>query len=330
MVRVDEEFRTLIPPLTDDEFQRLERSILDEGVREPIITWNGVIVDGHNRYNITQKHALVCPTRERQFESRDAAKIWICKNQLGRRNLEPGQKAAIVIEQSEAEVREAARLRQVQAGIEHGRGNSKKLGVNGTQAIATVKQLDTEPEKGRTAEILAKRAGVGEATVKRVLKVKREDPELYDKVRSGEVSTYAAYQQTTKDKPAPVKKATRTKAEYAEDGRRVCAICAEPIDNGDCYESRPQVHKKCYNKRNYQANTQYNNPEKSLLENVAVYTVDSLMEELKGSADMLREAWDESIEINESMGVKLTAADKKRLEKAATNLLVAIQKIKEG
>ena len=122
MTKIDKEFQSLIPPLTDDEYMRLEKSILSEGVREPIITWNDTIIDGHNRWNICQKHGIECPHVERAFESRDAAKIWIYGNQLGRRNLEPGQKAALVIERNEAKVREAARLRQSQAGKESGRG----------------------------------------------------------------------------------------------------------------------------------------------------------------------------------------------------------------
>ena len=51
-LQIDDEFASLIPPLTADELSRLEQSIIKEGCREAIITWNNIIVDGHNRYHI--------------------------------------------------------------------------------------------------------------------------------------------------------------------------------------------------------------------------------------------------------------------------------------
>ena len=50
---IDPEFAGKIPPLTDEELQQLEENILEDGrVINPLITWNGVIVDGHNRFRI--------------------------------------------------------------------------------------------------------------------------------------------------------------------------------------------------------------------------------------------------------------------------------------
>ena len=56
-LRIDPEFEGKIPPLTTEEFQQLENNILADGVViNPIIVWDGVIVDGHNRYRIVNKH----------------------------------------------------------------------------------------------------------------------------------------------------------------------------------------------------------------------------------------------------------------------------------
>ena len=56
-LRIDPEFEEKIPPLTDDEFTQLEANIMAEGaLLSPLIVWDGVIVDGHNRYRIIQKH----------------------------------------------------------------------------------------------------------------------------------------------------------------------------------------------------------------------------------------------------------------------------------
>ena len=39
---IDEELAGLIPPLTEDEYSRLEQSILDEGCRDAIILWGNI------------------------------------------------------------------------------------------------------------------------------------------------------------------------------------------------------------------------------------------------------------------------------------------------
>lgn len=87
MLNINPEFSSLIPPLTDTEFETLEQSILCDGIRDAIVTWNGYIIDGHNRYKIAQKHGLQFATIEMQFESIYHVKDWMYVNQLGRRNL---------------------------------------------------------------------------------------------------------------------------------------------------------------------------------------------------------------------------------------------------
>ena len=88
-LQINPEFENMIPELTDDELSQLEENILVEGrIVNPIVVWNGVIVDGHNRYKIAQKHPHIQFTvHEKEFESEQEAQIWICSNQLGRRNL---------------------------------------------------------------------------------------------------------------------------------------------------------------------------------------------------------------------------------------------------
>ena len=104
-LKIDQEFASRIPPLTDDEFRQLEDNILADGVViNPIIVWNGVIVDGHNRFRILGKHPHVKYTvHEKSFDDRFSALAWICKNQLGRRNLTPGQKKYLIGKQYESE-----------------------------------------------------------------------------------------------------------------------------------------------------------------------------------------------------------------------------------
>jgi len=104
-LQVDEEFSTQIPPLTDDEFEQLEDNILSDGrIISPIITWNGFIVDGHNRYRILQDHPEIpYQTIEMEFPDRYAVLAWICHNQLGRRNLTEEQKKYLIGKQYNSE-----------------------------------------------------------------------------------------------------------------------------------------------------------------------------------------------------------------------------------
>ena len=56
-LRIDPEFESRIPPLTDDEFEQLEENILADGIIiSPIIVWGEIIIDGHNRFRIVEKH----------------------------------------------------------------------------------------------------------------------------------------------------------------------------------------------------------------------------------------------------------------------------------
>ena len=85
---VDTEFKTLIPSLTETEFAQLEANILRDGIREPLTVWrdHNILVDGHHRLAIAQKHGLEFKTIEVDFADRDAVKMWIFENQVGRRN----------------------------------------------------------------------------------------------------------------------------------------------------------------------------------------------------------------------------------------------------
>ena len=85
---VDKEFESLIPPLTAEEFQQLEENCVKEGIRDALITWNGILIDGHNRFKIAAKHGLQWNEKRMEFADRDEAKLWIIRNQKGRRNLD--------------------------------------------------------------------------------------------------------------------------------------------------------------------------------------------------------------------------------------------------
>lgn len=87
VLKIDPEFRDLIPPLSREEYEELENSLLEEGCREPIHVWYKTIIDGHNRYEICSKHNLPFKLSLHYFKNRHEAMVWICTNQLARRNV---------------------------------------------------------------------------------------------------------------------------------------------------------------------------------------------------------------------------------------------------
>ena len=100
---VDQAFSTLIHPLSKDELLRLEENLLRDGCIDPIVVWENVIIDGHNRYKICTKHAIPFAIEKKSFSCRQEAISWICANQLGRRNISAETRKYLIGKQYEAE-----------------------------------------------------------------------------------------------------------------------------------------------------------------------------------------------------------------------------------
>jgi hypothetical protein len=90
-ITIDEQFKYLLPVLDEQTFALLEESLLANGCMHPLVLWGDILIDGHNRYEICQKHEIPFETVEMEFASRDEAMIWIITTQVGRRNLSPIQ-----------------------------------------------------------------------------------------------------------------------------------------------------------------------------------------------------------------------------------------------
>ena len=180
-LKIDPEFQSQIPPLTDDEYKQLEENILKEGkLISPLIVWNNTLVDGHNRYAILQKHPeIYFSTMPLRFENREEAIAWICRNQLGRRNLSPEQKRYLLGKQYEAEKKAAKIFRGNQYTL------AKKSG--GTHD-------DNHHSGKKTCDRIAEENGVSRASVLRASHYTRGidiadnlSPGIKQKVFSGEV-----------------------------------------------------------------------------------------------------------------------------------------------
>ena len=180
-LKIDPEFQSQITPLTDDEFKQLEENILKEGkLISPLIVWNNTLVDGHNRYAILQNHPeIYFSTMPLRFENREEAIAWICRNQLGRRNLSPEQKRYLLGKQYEAE-KKAAKIF---------RGNQYTLAKKSGGA-----HDDNHHSGKKTCDRIAEENGVSRASVLRASHYTRGIdiadnlfPGIKQKVFSGEV-----------------------------------------------------------------------------------------------------------------------------------------------
>ncbi|MGA2466331.1 MAG: MT-A70 family methyltransferase [Thermodesulfobacteriota bacterium] len=96
-MKIDDEFKTLIFPLAEAEASLLEDSLMAEGCRDALVTWHGLLLDGHHRFEICQRRGIEFRTAEVELEDRTAAKAWIIRNQLARRNLTPFQRAELAL-----------------------------------------------------------------------------------------------------------------------------------------------------------------------------------------------------------------------------------------
>ena len=88
---IDKEFKFLLPVLDEQALVDMEADILENGIRDSLVLWEGILIDGYNRYNIAQKHDIPFNTVSMEFISRDEVVIWIIRNQIARRNLTPFQ-----------------------------------------------------------------------------------------------------------------------------------------------------------------------------------------------------------------------------------------------
>lgn len=175
MFEIDPEFQAAIPPLSEAELSILTESLKAEGCRESLLVWNGLLIDGHNRYAICTEYDIPFKTSEVHFASRTDALVWIKKNQLGRRNLTDYQRAEIALS-----------LKEDLAKLARGRMLAGKVDPV---------QNSAQGSEGKTRDALADIAGVSHDTLAKVERIEAEAiPEIREMARQGDVSIHAASQ----------------------------------------------------------------------------------------------------------------------------------------
>ena len=101
-IRIDEGLRAYIDPLTDDEREALERSLLAEGCRDALVLWGDLLVDGHNRHALCMKHGIPFETRQNtSFKSIEDVHLWMIENHLGRRSVSDFQRGVLALRKKE-------------------------------------------------------------------------------------------------------------------------------------------------------------------------------------------------------------------------------------
>jgi len=190
MIKIDPEFQALIPPLATEERQQLEANILADGCRDPLVVWNGTLIDGHNRYEICTRHGLPYSTVDREFESRDAVKVWMIDNQKGRRNLTDGWKFELV------RVRKSILLDKGKANLKTNIGDGQRLSI-----VDKGKEHNTQQE-------LATELGWSTGKVAMADKVwSVAEPEVVQQIKDGEKTINEVYQAVKKQEKKAKKEA---------------------------------------------------------------------------------------------------------------------------
>ena len=179
-MQIKDEFKKLIPALSVEEFKQLEQNCLAEGIREKIITWNGFIIDGHNRFEIATKHKLKFETENKEFDSDDDVKEWMILNQFGRRNLTLYQRGVLALQ------------------LEDVFQSKSQQGVRSDLFVNS--QKSNENKKLNTNKEISKISSVGQQSLARIKVIEAKAPEeVKAQLSTGEVSINQAYKEIKKE-----------------------------------------------------------------------------------------------------------------------------------
>ena len=197
-LKIDEGLKAYIDPLTPDEHESLERSILAEGCRDSLVVWGDLLIDGHNRYGICRKHDLPFNTvQATQFKNMDDVHLWMIDQHLGRRSVSDFQRGVLALRKREiiAERRAAAAAavnaaKAAQPASEEAPWEGETDPVV-AQALASVAKVPDEALDTREALARAARLSAGQVKMIETIQEKAA-PEVVAAVKAGELSLNAA------------------------------------------------------------------------------------------------------------------------------------------
>ncbi len=176
-ITVNEELLAYIDPLTPEEHAALERSLLAEGCRDALVLWGEVLVDGHNRYGICQKHGIAFNTLQNSsFKSIDDVHLWMIDQHLGRRSVSDFQRGVLALRKKDI--------------LNTRRSLPSDGAAMPTEEEPAVPQVS---ERLTSREALAKSARISSNTITQIEKIQKSAaPELVAAIKSGTISINAA------------------------------------------------------------------------------------------------------------------------------------------
>ncbi|MDD5487032.1 MAG: MT-A70 family methyltransferase [Dehalococcoidales bacterium] len=154
--RINPEFKNLISPLTPEEYAGLEKSIIEEGCRDPLSVWGDTIVDGHNRYEICHRHNIPFDFHVLKFPLPEDAIAWIINNQLARRNLTPEQRNYLIGKQYEERKKQVGRP----AKLPQSEGISETAEIMATEHKIGRATVERAAAFSRAVDAIAENVGV--------------------------------------------------------------------------------------------------------------------------------------------------------------------------
>ncbi len=249
---VNEELKAYIDPLTPDEYQALERSILAEGCRDALVLWGNVLVDGHNRYGICQKHNLPFRTVQNpRFQSMEDVHLWMIDQHLGRRSVSDFQRGVLALRKreivAERRARSAAQAVQDPTPVPEPVAESADAAAPASPPPVLPPEVSAQ-EALETREALARAARLSSSQVVLIEKIQKQGaPELVAAVKAGMVSINAAAAVASLPAEEQAAAAAAGAAELKQAAKRVReakrrAPAAEPAadaNNADTAEAAP-------------------------------------------------------------------------------------------
>lgn len=217
---VNEELKAYIDPLTPEEHDALERSILAEGCRDALVLWGDVLVDGHNRYGICQKHGLPFQTvQNTRFQSMEDVHLWMIDQHLGRRSVSDFQRGVLALRKREIVAERRARAAAAfVAGNAEAQTHPEESSATAAPAAASV----APPEDLSSREAIARAARLSSSQVVMIEKIQKQAaPELVAAVKSGTISLNAAAAVATLPAEEQVAAAAAGKDELKQAAKRV-------------------------------------------------------------------------------------------------------------
>ena len=199
------ELAELLPPLSGEQLATLEADLLQNGCYSPVIVNEElVIVDGHNRQSLCEKHGIPYNMAVFAFADLLEAKRWALDTQKGRRNLDKWELGKIALK-LKPDIEARARANQAAAG-----GDKSDKGALSATLPKALPPVDTRKE-------LADTVGLGERTMGKVMQIDEHAPAaVKEALNKKELSINQGYQITRQVEELPEEQREQAALEAVE------------------------------------------------------------------------------------------------------------------